>query len=112
MSSTLAALGISGTLREVRTFGRTPPRREVYRGSAYFQDLTPEMELSALLDDELVESVVAQLQAVDGVREIVMSTVIGLSRAEKPKASLLAVAPSTRPAPAAAIGLRVTAAHT
>lgn len=35
----LETLGVRVTLREVRTFGRNPPRREVYRGSTYFLDI-------------------------------------------------------------------------
>ncbi len=34
----LAKLGVAGTLRQVKTFGRIAPRREVYRGSAYMLD--------------------------------------------------------------------------
>lgn len=57
----LETLHVSATLREVKTFGRTPPRREVYRGSAYFLETTPELEMTVFVHDEQLESTLRAL---------------------------------------------------
>jgi nitrogen regulatory protein PII len=74
----LQTLGARVTLREVRTFGRTPPKREVYRGSAYFLDVTPELELTVLVEDSLVESTVLALETVGQKGEVIVSSVDGI----------------------------------
>jgi nitrogen regulatory protein PII len=76
--SVLETLGARVTLREVRTFGRTPPKREVYRGSAYFLDVTPELELTVLVEDALVESTILALETIGRKGEILVSSVDGI----------------------------------
>lgn len=78
--SVLETLGARVTLREVRTFGRTPPKREVYRGSAYYLDVTPELELTVLVEDALVESTILALETIGQQGEIVVSSVDGIVR--------------------------------
>ena len=80
----LETLGVPVTLREVKTFGRTPPRREVYRGTAYFSDVTSELELTAIVEEAQVEGTVMALQAVLQGGDIVVSAVIGEIRHGKP----------------------------
>jgi nitrogen regulatory protein P-II 1 len=77
----LETLNVSATLREVKTFGRTPPKREVYRGSVYMLEMTPELELSLLVQDELLESTLAALEQANGDAEIVVTPVEYLVRA-------------------------------
>jgi nitrogen regulatory protein PII len=71
----LQALGVAATLREVRTFGRMPARREVYRGSAYVLDTTTELELSMLVPDDSVDATLVALGKVIGDAEIVVTHV-------------------------------------
>jgi nitrogen regulatory protein PII len=93
----LANLGVRVTLREVRTFGHSPPKREVYRGSAYFLDVTPELELTALVEDARVESVIAALETVGQRGEIFVSSVDGVVSFGEPALSAAAVAPKAAP---------------
>ncbi|HWZ93181.1 MAG TPA: P-II family nitrogen regulator [Polyangiaceae bacterium] len=76
----LETLGARVTVREVRTFGRVPPKREVYRGSAYFLDFSPQLELSVLVEDALVESTVLALETVGSEVEIQISSVDAIIR--------------------------------
>ena len=81
----LETLGVSATLREVRTFGHLPARREVYRGSAYFLDTATELELTMVVQDELLESTLIALQDATTDAEIFVTSVervIGGKRAE------------------------------
>jgi nitrogen regulatory protein P-II 1 len=55
----LRELGVSGmTVTEVKGFGRTGGRTEVYRGSAYVVDFVPKVKLEIVLKDSLVAEVV------------------------------------------------------
>ncbi|HEX3775824.1 MAG TPA: P-II family nitrogen regulator [Polyangiaceae bacterium] len=76
--SVLEGLAARVTLREVRSFGRTPPKREVFRGSAYLLELSTELELTILVEDALVESAVHALERVGQSGELVISTVEGM----------------------------------
>ena len=59
----LAELGIGGmTVIEVRGFGRTGGRREVYRGSAYVVDFVPKVMVQVAVPDDLVEDVVQTIE--------------------------------------------------
>ena len=81
----LETLGVAATLREVRTFGHLPARREVYRGSAYVLDTATELELTMLVQDELLESTLLALEAATSDAEIVVTSVerfIGGRRSE------------------------------
>jgi nitrogen regulatory protein P-II 1 len=71
----LETLGVSATLREVRSFGHIPARREVYRGSAYFLDTATELELTMLVQDELLESTLTALEGATIDAEIVVTSV-------------------------------------
>jgi len=54
----LGEVGIKGmTVTEVKGFGRTGGKREVYRGSAYVVDFVPKVRLEAAVPDSLVVSV-------------------------------------------------------
>jgi nitrogen regulatory protein P-II 1 len=55
----LAQVGIHGmTVSEVRGFGRTGGKRELYRGSAYQVDFIPKVRIQLVVDDEIARSVV------------------------------------------------------
>jgi len=55
----LSDLGIVGmTIAEVKGFGRTGGRKEVYRGSAYVVDFVPKIRIEMVADDDLVASIV------------------------------------------------------
>ena len=55
----LGQIGISGmTVTEVRGFGRTGGKTEVYRGSAYVVDFVPKVRLDIVVKDSMVGDVV------------------------------------------------------
>ena len=55
----LRQIGISGmTVTEVRGFGRTGGKTEVYRGSAYVVDFVPKVRLDIVVKDSMVREVV------------------------------------------------------
>jgi nitrogen regulatory protein P-II 1 len=55
----LRQIGISGmTVCEVRGFGRTGGKTEVYRGSAYVVDFVPKVRLDIVVKDSMVREVV------------------------------------------------------
>jgi nitrogen regulatory protein P-II 1 len=55
----LRELGVSGmTVSEVKGFGRTGGRTEVYRGSAYVVDFVPKVKIEVVVKDSLVADVV------------------------------------------------------
>lgn len=55
----LGDIGISGmTISEVRGFGRTGGKNEVYRGSAYAVDFVPKLKLDVVVKDTLVGDVI------------------------------------------------------
>jgi nitrogen regulatory protein P-II 1 len=59
----LAEIGVQGmTVTEVKGFGRTGGKREVYRGSAYVVDFVPKVKIEVVVPDELVVSL---LEAVE-----------------------------------------------
>jgi nitrogen regulatory protein PII len=102
----LETLGVSAALREVRTFGHLPARREVYRGSAYFLDTATELELTMLVQDELLESTLSALEGATIDAEIVVTSVervIGVKRPETPRpVTMLRAAIPERPIPTVA----------
>ncbi len=54
----LAAIGVQGmTVLEVKGFGRTGGRKEVYRGSAYVVDFVPKVRIEIVAADGLVASI-------------------------------------------------------
>jgi nitrogen regulatory protein P-II 1 len=56
----LAEIGVHGmTVTEVKGFGRTGGKKEVYRGSAYVVDFVPKVKLEIIVADDNVQQVVA-----------------------------------------------------
>ena len=48
----LAEIGVHGmTVTEVKGFGRTGGKKEVYRGSAYVVDFVPKVKIEVVVDD-------------------------------------------------------------
>ena len=59
----LSEVGVQGmTVTEVKGFGRTGGKREVYRGSAYVVDFVPKVRVEVVIPDALVVGV---LEAVE-----------------------------------------------
>ena len=55
----LSEIGIEGmTVSEVRGFGRTGGKSEVYRGSAYVVDFVPKVKLEIVVPDDATDEVV------------------------------------------------------
>ncbi len=60
----LRELGISGmTVYEVKGFGRTGGKTEVYRGSAYVVDFVPKVRIEIVVKDSVVNEVVQAIAA-------------------------------------------------
>ena len=61
----LAEVGIEGmTVSEVKGFGRTGGKAEVYRGSAYVVDFVPKVKIEVVVPDRLVHDVIDAIQRV------------------------------------------------
>jgi nitrogen regulatory protein P-II 1 len=59
----LAEIGVHGmTVTEVKGFGRTGGKKEVYRGSAYVVDFVPKVKLEIIVAAENVREVVSTIQ--------------------------------------------------
>jgi nitrogen regulatory protein P-II 1 len=59
----LAEVGIRGmTVTEVKGFGRTGGKREVYRGSAYVVDFVPKVKIEIVCADSLVAGVLEAIE--------------------------------------------------
>ena len=59
----LAEVGIKGmTVTEVKGFGRTGGKREVYRGSAYVVDFVPKVKIEVVVPDAIVASVLEAIE--------------------------------------------------
>ena len=55
----LAEIGVHGmTVTEVKGFGRTGGKKEVYRGSAYVVDFVPKVKVEIVVPDDNVQQVV------------------------------------------------------
>jgi nitrogen regulatory protein P-II 1 len=60
----LREAGVSGmTVYEVKGFGRTGGKSEVYRGSAYVVDFVPKIRIEVVVPDTLATDVVAAISA-------------------------------------------------
>jgi nitrogen regulatory protein P-II 1 len=58
----LREIGVQGmTVSEVKGFGRTGGKTEVYRGSAYVVDFVPKVRVQIVVADEMVAQVVETL---------------------------------------------------
>ena len=59
VKNALAEIGVQGmTVLEVRGFGRTGGKREVYHGSAYVVDFVPKIKIEIVVPDEQVHAVI------------------------------------------------------
>ena len=59
----LAEVGVQGmTVTEVKGFGRTGGKKEVYRGSAYVVDFVPKVKIEIIVKDELVHHVIDAIE--------------------------------------------------
>jgi nitrogen regulatory protein P-II 1 len=59
----LSEAGIKGmTVTEVKGFGRTGGKREVYRGSAYVVDFVPKVKIEIVCPDALVPAVLEAIE--------------------------------------------------
>ena len=59
----LAEIGVHGmTVTEVKGFGRTGGKKEVYRGSAYVVDFVPKVKIEIVVPDELVHDVLDAIE--------------------------------------------------
>jgi nitrogen regulatory protein P-II 1 len=59
----LGQLGIQGmTVTEVKGFGRTGGKKEVYRGSAYVVDFVPKVKIEVIVADTQVGQVIESIQ--------------------------------------------------
>ncbi len=60
----LSEVGIQGmTVTEVKGFGRTGGKKEVYRGSAYVVDFVPKVRLEIIVKDDMVHQVIEVIMA-------------------------------------------------
>ena len=67
----LRQVGAQGmTVSEVRGFGRTGGKKEVYRGSAYVVDFIPKVRIQIVVDDDMVQPIVEAILATARTGEI------------------------------------------
>jgi nitrogen regulatory protein P-II 1 len=68
----LAEVGIQGmTVSEVKGFGRTGGKKEVYRGSAYVVDFVPKVKIEVVVADSQV------IQVIDAIEKAARTGRIG-----------------------------------
>src|SRR6188768_2300486 len=59
----LSEVGIQGmTVTEVKGFGRTGGKKEVYRGSAYVVDFVPKVKIEIVVTDDQVQAVIDAIE--------------------------------------------------
>jgi nitrogen regulatory protein P-II 1 len=59
----LGEIGIQGmTVSEVKGFGRTGGKKEVYRGSAYVVDFVPKVKIELVVADSQVSQVIESIE--------------------------------------------------
>ncbi len=72
VKESLAEIGVQGmTVTEVKGFGRTGGKREVYRGSAYVVDFVPKVKIEVVVPDGLVR------QTIDAIVNVAKTGRIG-----------------------------------
>ncbi len=60
----LRAIGVNGmTVSEVKGFGRTGGKTEIYRGSAYVVDFVPKIRVEIICTDAMVNDVIQAIVA-------------------------------------------------
>ena len=66
----LREVGVQGmTVYEVKGFGRTGGKKEVYRGSAYVVDFVPKVRIEIIVKDDIVRDLQTRLAA-DGISDV------------------------------------------
>ena len=94
----LADLGVNVCrVREIKTFGASPAQVRVFRGARYTDDATTELELSAIVDERVIDSAITSLESIASAGGVMVSPVEGIFRRVAPKPIL---ANGTKPAPA------------
>jgi nitrogen regulatory protein P-II 1 len=59
VKESLSEIGVQGmTVTEVKGFGRTGGKKEVYRGSAYVVDFVPKVKIEVVVADSMLRQVV------------------------------------------------------
>ena len=59
----LSEVGVQGmTVTEVKGFGRTGGKKEVYRGSAYVVDFVPKVKIEVVVPESLTQQVIDALE--------------------------------------------------
>jgi nitrogen regulatory protein P-II 1 len=59
----LSEVGVQGmTVTEVKGFGRTGGKKEVYRGSAYVVDFVPKVKVEVVVADDIVQPVIDAIE--------------------------------------------------
>ena len=62
VKESLNEIGIHGmTVTEVKGFGRTGGKKEVYRGSAYVVDFVPKVKIEIIVADDMVHQVISTI---------------------------------------------------
>lgn len=62
VKESLSEIGVHGmTVTEVKGFGRTGGKKEVYRGSAYVVDFVPKVKLEIIVPDDSVHQVISTI---------------------------------------------------
>ncbi len=62
VKESLSEIGVHGmTVTEVKGFGRTGGKKEIYRGSAYVVDFVPKVKLEIIVPDDNVRQVVTTI---------------------------------------------------
>ena len=63
VNDALGEIGIQGmTVSEVKGFGRTGGKKEVYRGSAYVVDFVPKVKIELVVADSQVSQVIESIE--------------------------------------------------
>jgi len=63
VKAALAEIGINGmTVSEVRGFGRTGGKQEIYRGSAYVVDFVPKLKIEIIAKNDLVHPILEAIR--------------------------------------------------
>jgi nitrogen regulatory protein P-II 1 len=64
VKAALAEIGIQGmTVSEVRGFGRTGGKQEIYRGSAYVVDFVPKLKIEIVAKNDLVHPILEAIRS-------------------------------------------------
>jgi nitrogen regulatory protein P-II 1 len=59
----LSEVGVQGmTVTEVKGFGRTGGKKEVYRGSAYVVDFVPKVKIEVVVTEDVVQQVLDAIE--------------------------------------------------